>query len=339
MLAAYTKLQKAESVKQYLLQKDLLHHEFLPVKELGYIYFPLEKKARVPDSKVLNVKFSFPVKQKRLTAEDLLKKKLTPKQFEQLPQTKEIVGRIMVLEIPESLEKKEKIIAEAYLKANPQIQTVVKKQEFHSGDFRTRKVKVLAGKPKKEAIHRENGVNLKLHLEKAYFSSRLGGERLRIANQVKDNEEVMVMFSGVAPYPLVLAKNSAAKTIYGVELNPIANAYAAENVILNKMQKKIILKNGDVRKELPKLRKKFDRIVMPLPKDSEKYLDLALKKSKSGTVIHLYSFFYEQSLNEEVKKVKDQCKSLGASVKVMKVVRCGQSAPGTFRYCLDLKVL
>ena len=339
MLAAYTKLQNAETVKQHLLKKDLLNHGYLPVKELGFIYFPVVKNARVPKSQVLNTKFSFPEKEKSFTVEGLLKNKLTQKEINLLPKTKEVIGRVMVLEIPTDLQKKEKVIAAAYLKANPQIETIVKKSEIHSGEYRTRKVKVLAGKSRKETTHRENGVDLKLHLENAYFSSRLGSERLRIANQVKKGEEVMVMFSGVAPYPLVLAKNSKATKIYGIELNPVAHTYAMENVMSNKAQNKVFLKCGDVRKEFPKLRQKFDRIVMPLPRNGEEYLDLALKKSKSGTVIHFYSFFFENTLKEEVKKIKDTCKELGQPVKLMKVVRCGQSAPGTFRYCLDLKVV
>ena len=232
MLAAYTELRYAEKVKQFLLKKGLLHQDHLPVKELDHIFFAMHKKVTVPNAKVVNTKFSFPERQKPTTVDQLLKGKLTAKELELLPRTQELVGEILILEIPNELKKKEKIIAEAYLKVNKQVSTVVKKSDSHSGQFRTRKVTVLAGNKTKETIHRENGIELKLHLEKTYFSARTGSERLRIAKLVKPGEEVLVMFSGAAPFPLVIAKNSEARHIYGVELNPDAHTYAMENVLL-----------------------------------------------------------------------------------------------------------
>lgn len=339
MLAAYTELKHAEKVKQYLFKHALFHPGYLPVKELGFIYFPVTKKTTVPQAKVVNTTFSFPKKEKPLTVDELLKNDLTPGELNLLPRAQEIVGTIMILEIPPELEKKEKIIAEAYLKANKTISTVVKKKEMHSGAFRTRKVTVLAGKRSKETVHSENGIRLKLHLEKTYFSARSANERLRIAQQVKKGEEVLVMFSGAAPYPLVIAKHSLAKKIYGIELNPLAHAYADENIRLNKFQNKIALYRGDVYGVLPKLNKKFDRIVMPLPKTGEEFLPLALKKTRKGSIIHLYSFLDEKDIDSYAGKVREICRKEKHPIKVLAKVKCGQFSPGVFRVCLDMKVL
>jgi len=339
MLAAYTELKHAEKVKQYLLKNALFHPGYLPVKELGFIYFPITKKTTLPMAKVVNATFSFPEKEKPLTVDELLKDDLTPGELKLLPRSQEIVGDIMILEIPEELEKKEKIIAEAYLKSHKTISTIVKKKEMHSGAFRTRKVTVLAGKKSKETIHAENGIKLKLHLEKTYFSARSGNERLRIAQQVKKGEEVLVMFSGAAPYPLVIAKHSPAKNIYGIELNPLAHAYADENIRLNKLENKIVLYRGDVYDVMPKLKKKFNRIVMPLPKTGEEFLPLALKKSKKGSIIHLYSFLDEKDIDTYAEKVREICSKHKHPVKILAKVKCGQFSPGVFRVCLDMKVL
>ena len=66
------------------------------------------------------------------------------------------------------------------------------------------------------------------------------------------------------------SKNSPAKHIVGIEKNPIGHKYALENLRLNtKIAGKIELLKGDVRKVAPKLKKKFDRILMPLPKSAE----------------------------------------------------------------------
>ena len=77
MLAAYTELKNAEKVKNFLLAKKNFDTDYLPVKEMGRIYFPIVKKIKVPKAKVVNTKFKFPEKDVPLTIEELLKGKLT----------------------------------------------------------------------------------------------------------------------------------------------------------------------------------------------------------------------------------------------------------------------
>ncbi len=340
MLAAYTKLEHAQQLKQKLLAKKVLHQEYLPVKELGLIYFPLTKKVTgISPAKITTTKFTFPQKPKPKRVEDFLKGKLTPKELTLLPRSQELVGKIMILEVPKELQSKETLIAQAYLKLNPQIETVVKKTAMHSGVFRTRKVKILAGKKSKETMHFENGIKLLLHLERTYYSARSANERLRVAKQVKKDENILVMFSGAGPYPLVLAKNTPAKKIIGIEINPLAHRYAIDSVALNKLEHKIILQEGDVRQILPKIRKKFHRIAMPLPKLSEEFLDVALPKVLPNGIIHLYAFLDEKEIVPHAKEIKASCNKLKYDVKVLRSVKCGQFSPGTFRVCYDLKVI
>jgi tRNA (guanine37-N1)-methyltransferase len=339
MLAARTKLKDAQQVKKVLIQKDLLNSDFLPLKEFDYIYFPITKKVTIANAKVITSKIKFREKLRKKSIKEVLQNKLSLSEIKLIPKTQEIVGRIMILEIPEELQPKEKIIAQAYLQLNKHVETIVRKERMHEGVFRTRKVRILAGKLTKKTTHIESGVKIYLHLEKTYFSARSSGERLRIANLVKPQEEILVMFSGAGPFPLVIARHSAAKKIYGVELNTLAHYYAQENIILNGFTDKIVLYAGDVLNVVPNLKKNFDRVVMPLPKTSEEYLYLALPKVKKGGVIHLYAFFNEKDLVNEVKKVKKICLDLGFKVRVMKKVKCGQFSPGTFRWCFDIKVL
>ncbi|MEK6950440.1 MAG: class I SAM-dependent methyltransferase family protein [Nanoarchaeota archaeon] len=345
MLAAQAELKNAEKVKQFLLHHKLLHPDYLLVKEFNFIYFPVIKAAKVPQAKVLNTRFSFPSKKKNPLPEDFLKEKLTAKELALLPHSQEAVGKILILEIPLDLRKKERIIAEAYLKSNRQIETVVRKEQIHEGEYRLRKVRVLAGKNTKETIHKESGVLLKLHLEQAYFSARLAEERLRIAKQIQPGEEVLVMFSGAGPYLCVLGRHSQARKIYGIELNPLAHQYALENVKLNNLQWKVMLYEGNVRKIVPqlgKLRKSgktFDRIVMPLPKTGELFLDVALKAAKKGTIIHFYTFCREEEIRKEGERIKQLCTQWKRPVNILRSVQCGQSAPYVFRVCFDLKTI
>jgi tRNA (guanine37-N1)-methyltransferase len=200
------------------------------------------------------------------------------------------------------------------------------------------KFKHLAGEKKKEAVAVENGVRLKFNIEKAYYSPRMGSERKRVYEQVMDKEEVLVMFSGIGPYPIEIAKHSKAK-VTGVEMNPSAHKYAIENARINKTSQ-VRLYCGDVKRVIPKLKKKFDRIAMPLPKGAENYLPLALRHIKKKGIIHYYDFLEEKSIPlAATAKVKAACAKSGKQCSIKKVVKCGQLAPRAYRVCVDFRVL
>jgi len=263
-----------------------------------------------------------------------LKKVLTKKELKLLPRSFDIVGTIAVFsEFPQELEKKEKIIAEKLIELNKNIKTVAKKTKQYSGIYRLKKTKILAGKRTKTTIHKENNIVLKLNIETCYFSPRLSTERQRISDLVKPKESILVMFSGIAPYPITISKNTKAKEIYGIEINPNCHKFAKENIKINKITN-IKLFQGDVKKIIPKLRKKFNRIIMPLPKTGEEFLNLAFKVAKKGTIIHLYTF----SHTNDFKELKDKYRK-NKKVKLLKFVKSGQYSPRKYRICLDLKKL
>jgi len=253
-------------------------------------------------------------------------KDIGEKDLKLLRNSYDVVGDIAILEIDPKLKKYEKKIANEVLKFK-NVNTVVKKEGGHEGIYRLQKYKFLAGENKRETIYRENGVIVKLDIEKTYFSPRLSNERMRIAKQVKDCEDVLVMFSGCGVYQLVIAKNSRAREIYGVEINKDACKYAEENVALNKI-KKIKLFCMDVNKF--KINKKFDRIVMPLPKGGEQFLGCAKRFSKKGTVIH----FYTTSGSD----FRGNIKTVFKGFKILSVVKCGQISSRVYRLCIDFKV-
>ncbi len=181
---------------------------------------------------------------------DALQGKLSEKEMTRLKTAFDVVGDIAILEIDRGLRKQEKLIAKTLLGIHPHIKTAVRKAGSHTGKLRLQKMKHLAGKKTMETVHKENGVELALDIEKVYFSARQGTERLRIANVVKEGEEVLVLFSGCAPYPCVIAKNSKARKVYGIELNAIGHAYGVENAFRNRLGN-VRLIQGDVRKIVP----------------------------------------------------------------------------------------
>jgi len=255
-----------------------------------------------------------------------------------MPSSFDIVGSVAIIEIPDELKKKEKIVADTMIRLFKPVKTVVKKSGIHYGKYRRQKLKVLAGEKTKVAEYKESGVKMRIDLEKCYFSSRLGTERLRIAKMVKPGEKVLVMFSGVAPYPLVITRNAKPELVSAVELNPVAHKFAEENVKLNKLRNKIFLYQGDVVDVVPKLKKKFDRILMPMPKTALTFLETAFKAAKKGTIIHFYTFGREEEFKEIRDKIKEECKKHRKKCRILRTVKAGHYAPGVYRVCVDFKL-
>lgn len=275
---------------------------------------------------------------KKINVKELLKKKLTKKELAQVPSSYDMVGDILIFaDFPKSLIKKQKIIGNTFLKTHKHIKVIAKKTKKYSGPYRLPKLTIVAGEKRKETVYKENNIRLKLNVEKVYFSPRLSTERKRIYEQVKPKETILVMFSGCSPYPIVISKNTKAKEIYAIEINPIAYDYAVENVKLNKTHN-ITLFNGDVRDIIPIVGRKFERIIMPLPRGGENFLELALKPTKKGTVIHFYDFLHEDEFKQAEKKVKTACKKAKKKCKILKTVKCGQFGPRIYRLCVDFKL-
>jgi len=270
---------------------------------------------------------------------DILGKKLTKKEISLVPSAFDMVGSIIIFsDFPKQLSKKEKIIGKEILSNFRHFKSVFKKTKKYSGRFRTPKLKLLAGESNKETIHKENNVRLKLNVEKVYFSARLSEERKRIAKKVRKNEKILVMFSGCGVYPLVIAKNTKAREIYGIEINPTAHKYALENVKLNKINN-INLLLGDVKKVSPKIKEKFNRIIMPLPKGAESFLGLALNKIRKNGIIHFYSFAEENNYDRIKKIINNECEKKKKKCRILDIVKCGQFSPRVYRLCVDFRVL
>ncbi len=344
MLCAKVIKTNAEKIKQYLIKHKLFDQRYKLVSDQEYIYFPVIKKFKYPTT-CINIDFvqhkDNLFSEKNNNLKRTLGGKLNKQEMQYLKTSFDIVGTIAIIEIPEQLVSKEKLIGEALLSINHALKTVVKKVGIHGGEFRTQKVKIIAGKRTKETMYRENGVLLTFNIENVYFSVRLATERKRICQQIKKGEAILVMFSGCGVYPLVFAKNTAASEIIGIEKNIIAHHYALGNKQMNKVDDVAFLQ-GDVRKIIPQLHKKhmiFDRILMPLPKNAGVFLDLAFLVARKGAIIHFYDFIHEQEEKQFRQKIKTLVEQCNHEVRILRIIYCGQYAPHCYRVCADLVVV
>lgn len=254
-----------------------------------------------------------------------------------------ILGNIAVVNFSDGtklLDKKK--FAKEIMNNNRMIKTVLEKSGKFSGRLRKMETRHILGEKNKEVLYKENNCSFRFNIDTTYFSPRLSNERKEIAWSIKDNSSVLVMFAGVAPFSIIIAKNSKPKEIYSNELNREANKYALLNAELNGVKNKINFVNGDIKKVAVKLKeqgKKFDFIVMPRPNLKESFLEQAFKVSKKGTIVFYYDFCKVEEQDQIINKIKKKAFESGKKIKILNKKSAGETAPYKMRIRVDFKVL
>lgn len=255
----------------------------------------------------------------------------------------DFLGNIAIVKFPKDFKISEKKkFANKILKEQKSIKTVLEKLGKVKGRLRKMQTKYIAGEKTKEVLYRESGCVFRFNLDCCYFSPRLSNERKEIASKIKKDDNVLVMFAGVAPYSIVIAKNSKAKKVFSNEINKEANKYAKLNIELNKVKDKVILVSGDIKKVAEKLkgkRVKFDVIVMPRPQLKNSFLEQAFMLSKKGTKIYYYDFCKEDEMDLVVEKVKKEAEKFKKKIKILKSKKAGEIAPYKIRLRVDFEVI
>ena len=258
------------------------------------------------------------------------------------PRAFDVLGNIAIVKFSSLTKLKDKKqFANKILNDNPSIKTVLEKKGKVKGRLRRIQTQHLAGKKTKEVLYKENNCIFRFNVDSTYFSPRLSNERKEISGKIKKNDEVLVMFSGVNPYGIIIAKNSKSKVV-SVEINREANKYAKLNVELNKLKDKVEIIQGDIKKVAEKFRKekrRFSVIVMPRPRLKETFLKQAFTLSKKGTKIYYYDFCKADEINSVIEKIKDESKKSRKKVKILKIKTAGEIAPYKFRIRIDFQVI
>ncbi|MFT5699355.1 MAG: tRNA (guanine37-N1)-methyltransferase [Desulforhopalus sp.] len=269
----------------------------------------------------------------------ILSSVLPKKELERVIGSYDVVGDIAIVIIPEELVYRQRLIGEALLTCKKNVRVVAKRVGNYTGEFRTIELEVIAGEQRKETEVTEFGVRFLVDVEKTYFSVRSGNERRRIASLVQPLESVLVMFSGVGPYPLLIAKHSAAKNVIGVEKNPLAHGYAVKNLHLNKKIKNVQFHLGDAADLPALLTERFSRIVMPLPTMAETFLPAAIEMlGVEKGWIHYYEMAHVGCFDRAVSKVQKACDTMGKKRGATTITRCGHCGPKTHRICVDAQI-
>ena len=286
-----------------------------------------------------------------------------------VPKSFDVIGDIALLHnMPQGDKAERRRIGEAIMKKNKVIKLCVARTSNLEGSERapgTSGLTIIAGINRSPLIttHTEYGTKCVVDLERAFFSPRMGPERIRICQQVARGEDVLVLFAGIGMEALQIASRTEASSVVAVELNPAAIDCARRGHRMLQRSKsvkcvgaadRLKIIEGDVLDILPKMeRKSFDRILAPRPKEGfldgdlgngesgALFLDALLPLLKEGGECHWYDFCadHEFPASERTKRaIRKACQRNGRSMKVIYVGNSGSVAIRQLRICVDFKV-
>jgi tRNA (guanine37-N1)-methyltransferase len=261
-----------------------------------------------------------------------------------VPRSYDIIGSrqkaIAVLEIPDEINHFEAKIAKALMKINKSVKSVLLKESARLGEHRTRVLRLVAGDPDTEVLHKEAGCFFRLNPMTVYFSPREITERDRISAAVRGSEEILVMFCGIGPLPIRIVKCNKNVRITAAEINSEAYNYCVENIHLNRVADRIEVIQGDVREVCTKLGKKYDRVIMPLPKGAYKFLDVAMSVLEDNGVLHFYYWAPEKDpFSEAEKLIFKAAEEEGRKAEIIKRVKVSQYSPRIWKVRINARIL
>jgi tRNA (guanine37-N1)-methyltransferase len=315
-----------ERMRKALVECDLLDRSRKIRADEAHIYLPVLQMDAAEEEKLLliaayeKVQIDFQTEERAITPEDILG----------YHPSFEVVGDIAMVE-----EGDAEAVAAALMATSKSIKAVIAAVSDVEGEFRTRRFRHVAGEVRTSTIHKEHGLRYKVDLEGAYFTERLGTERLRVSRLVRPGDFVLDMFAGVGPFSLLLARGGA--HVAAMDKNPLAVRCLRENAILNKIKDMEILE-GDASELALGFEGQADHVIMNLPHSASSFLVPAIRAAKSTGVVHYYCIAPEDDLYRDEALIRKAAESLEAGVEVLYRGIVRSYAPRRHNVVIDFRV-
>lgn len=253
-----------------------------------------------------------------------------------LPSSFDVVGGIAVIKIPEDLRPHREAIGHAILRWNPKIRTVVEDRGV-KGEHRVRKIEAIAGDPRTATVHIEHGLRYHVDLARAYFSPRLGSERARVADLVREGEVIADPFAGVGPYAILIAKRRRPRKVHASDANPAAVELLRMNVAANRADR-VAVQEGDARKVLQQIAP-VDRVILDLPHSALEFLPDALAAIGSRGTVHLYRILERADEAAALRDIGSLVRKAGLRVTDLRSHRVRAYSPTQHHTAFDVTVV
>jgi tRNA (guanine37-N1)-methyltransferase len=218
-----------------------------------------------------------------------------------LPTAFDVIGDIAVLKIPDPLLPYRSEIGRAILQWNRTLRVVAQDRGV-TGKFRVRDLEIIAGERRTSTVHTEFGLRYRADVAHAYFSPRLGSERLRVAKLVASGETVADPFAGVGPYALLIAKRREPMRVIASDANPVAVGFLRRNVAANHADR-VEVREGDARLVLREVAP-VDRIILDLPHSAMDFVPDAVAALGPRGTIHVYGILDDADRDERINAIR-----------------------------------
>jgi tRNA (guanine37-N1)-methyltransferase len=261
---------RGEASRLRLREDGLLRSDIEVGHDGDVLLFPIADTGAVPGDVGEVVEADLPASTSRGAQDyrDLLD--LPAAEREALPRSFDVVGDIVLIRLPAELEHRGPAIGAALLRFVPGARLVGQDRGV-TGPERRRKVERLAGSGTWKTRHRENGVELEVDLEGAYFSPRLAREHARVAAEVRPGDRVYDLCCGVGPFAVTIARDGRASQVVAVDANPVAIERLRATLARYPFGRTVEAVEDRVER-FALDRTPFERVVFNLPHEGIKYL-------------------------------------------------------------------
>jgi tRNA (guanine37-N1)-methyltransferase len=319
--------KNGEKIRKILVEAGLFDRSRKICSDESHVYLPVLEIDEKSAAKLCSigqfelVQIGFLPEEKIISPEDLLG----------FRPSFEVVGDIAMVEDCDAER-----VAAALMSTSKSIKTVIAPISDVEGEFRTRRFRHVAGEARTVTIHREHGLRYRVDLEGAYFTPRLGTERLRIAGLVSPGDVVLDMFAGVGPFSLLLAKKGA--EVIAMDKNPVAVKYLRENALLNKVNNIEILE-GDAAELALRYESRADHVIMNLPHSASAFLLPAMRAAKPEGIVHYYCIAPEEDLYRDEALIKKAAEDMDFGVQVLYKEIVRSYAPHRSNVVIDFRLM
>ena len=311
--------QQGETTRRALVAADALRTDLAILHEGEELAFPLRAEVSVPAAwGRLDVR-EFALRRPSPTTEfrDLLD--WPAAELELVPRSFDVVGDIVLIRLPPELEPRRVEVGTALLAFVPGSRLVGLDRGVH-GPERRREVERIAGSGPWSTRHRENGLELDVDLEQAYFSPRLAREHARVAAEVRAGERVYDLCCGVGPFALTIAREGRAAQVIAVDANPAAIELLRRTLARYPFGSRVAPVEARVEAFVPTAAP-AERVVLNLPHEGIKYAALVAPLVSPGGTLHYYEVTPREEIARRAPVVENTLSALGAwSVRDVRVV-------------------
>ncbi|HYA32780.1 MAG TPA: class I SAM-dependent methyltransferase family protein [Candidatus Bathyarchaeia archaeon] len=263
----------------------------------------------------------------------LLRAQLTRDEKQLLPRRWQILGDLVLVNIPAKIEYLRYDIGEALLDLYPRCKSVLWDKGV-GGNLRKPRVEVIAGS-ETTTIHKENYCKFALDARRVMFSAGNFAERVRMS-KVGNGEKVLDMFAGIGQFCVPMAVHGHPESISAIELNSVAYNYLRQNVKLNHIEDIIQPRLGncaDVASD-----DQFDRVLMG-HFDAYDYLCRGIEALVPSGIVHYHEIVpLELAFERPPANVARAARALSRTAQVLNVRKVKDYAPGIAHVVVDARI-